>query len=492
MIDFLLQKCYNTIIMASNEKLILLNDTIQDKIEHPGALFRFKRMAYHAIVGVVIGGSVVHFAPQVHPDALAEMNNETKPYGPYSFEHEPGPVEQAEAVPAYGSDALILSDDFDGLLATSGYGVYVDFAKMSEDLALNEYALVTQEVVSSDGEHQVSGSIYANMNNEANIDEDNQNISAFVVNDAGIKVPLYEFYSRDVAGHDNSIQENGLSNSYVPINGGGVVLHSNEPSKITIDTYEINENEPPFLVSEKTAEVEIVENVDCGDLAEAVTTEVIMMPDERDTICEALREYSALLPDDYKVRLDTVNVSSLTHDSVDLQSRTVQLTYPFIKRELVDENDLRATVLHEIMHAAYRDQITKNILYLNHLNHVYQGVRNESEFQIPTLEDQRNGIGPLVGEVEDIWGIITESTYVQNTSANGHAWDSATEMISSTAAVMANYPVDFVERYKKLDAGQQEAIKEAAFATFDLIERYDVPADSVVRAQKYIEKELGW
>ena len=471
--------------MDRKEKLLLSNEQILRKIEERSLFFDKLPAVSQAMTIIALSSQLTTLAFINGPAAINEIRNDIKPAGPYSLsETEPGHKEPQEPVPAYGSDAIRLSDDLDGLLGTSGYAIFIDRERLSADYRPDDVIIVQQEDKTIDGEKHTSGTIYT-ADGVYTQDEKMELLTA-----AGIPLPNFES-AVGTAGGENSLAEQAVSYSYAQINSGGTVLHNDEPSIVTVDRYHVEADGSVTPVSHNSVEAEIVNNAECDFSDQEYSTEVVLMYDQRDVICQALEEYAEILPDDYSVRLDAVDSKASKNDAAFHGSKTIQLTYPYVGRTEVESDDLRRTTLHEIFHAAYEYQVRAEPLLKVKLDIIHTGVLNSSDYRIPSSEELTGGLTPTLQKAEKVIGIITESEYIGPDSNSGHPWDNATEMLSSTAVVLAFYPHEFIENYEQLNDTQKHAIRDDVSATFELIERFDAPVESIIPQYDLIVEKLG-
>jgi len=418
------------------------------------------------------------------PHVIENIRNDLKPVGPYSVGGEPWYSMPMETIPAYGSDALQLSDNLDGLLSTSGYAVFIDTEKLLNELQPGEALIAKQEDVANNGDKVVSGSLFVASETPYYDGVMNDLIAA------GVEVP--EFTSAaGTAGGEHSLQQDPVDLGIVQINSGGTMLHAAEPSRIVVERYHVESDGTVTPISHDAVTAEFIDNTNCADMPEEVSTEAILTLPQYDVICQLLQQYSELIPDDYAIRLDAIDSTNSKNDSAHGFSRTIQLTYPYIGKTQVETDDLRRTALHEIFHTAYLDQIIKDPLYLMKMDEVYLAVRNSTDYRIPSDEELSKGLTPSLQDAEKVIGIITESNYIGPDSNSGHPWDNATEMLSSTVTVLANYPHEFIENYEQLNGTQKQAIRGDVRAVFDLIERYDADVSSIIPREDLLREALG-
>jgi len=467
------------------EKLIISDTKIMRKIEERTLFDDTAPTITRILATTALGIHLLNFVTSpASLEAIDTIRNDAKPIGPYSLNEEPRYSMPMEPVPGFGADALQLSDDMDGLLSTSGYAVFVDVQRMTDQLKPDEVLVVTQEDATVDGTAFVSGKVFKG------VGAHRYDSVGSIMTAAGIDLPPFES-AVGTAGGEHSIEYNGANYMLSQINSGGSVLLADKPSTVVVDTYQIEADASVTPLSHRTATAEIVPNVECDDLPETISTEVYLTSRQHDIICQALEEYSQLLPNDYAIRLDAVDSSNSKNDSANLMNRNMQLTYPYIGKNEVEVQDLRRTALHEIFHAAYYDQIKTDRIFRLKLDAMYMAMRDSTDFRIPSDEELSKGLTPTLQKAEKVIGIITESEYIGPNSNSGHPWDNATEMLSSTAAVLAFYPEEFIEKYNQLNDVQKRVIRDNASAVLEIIDRYDVDAASIIPKEDLIREELG-
>ena len=470
--------------MNHKEKLILSNERITAKIENRSFILDKSYEASRVLAFLALTANLTIFTASTGPELVNEIRNDIKPVGPYSLNDNLRFNVSNEPVPAYGSDAMRLSDDLDGLLGTSGYAVFIDAQQVLDELKTNEVLVVKQKDMTTDEDPTVSGSVYVAG------DTDSYEEALKTVAKAGIAIPAFNS-ANGSAGGKGSLEEEAVGDYFVQINGGGTILHNNTPSQITVDKYRIEPDETVTAISHQKVYAEVSPNIKCVDVPEAISAEVVLTYDQYNIICQALKQYSQLLPNNYSVRLDAVDSKASMNDSLSYNSKTVQLTYPYVGKTEVETDEIRLTTLHEIFHGAYLEQIVNDPIFRLKLDTVYTAILNSTDFQIPSNDELRQGLTPTIPKVERVIGIITESEYMGPDSAVGHPWDNATEMLSSTVTVLAFYPDDFIKKYRHLNETQKHAIRDDVLAVVDLIKRYDVPVASIIPRYDLIAEELG-
>jgi len=442
-----------------------------------------RRLKFMSHVALIVSlTNLVNVTSDLYENQIAPF---IKQHGPYTLGSLAWDTEDMrEQIDAAPIQALTLSDTLDGLLTTSGYTVYVDVQKVSQQLQENELIIATQTESLSTGEEVVTGQIFFGLPTDT-ASEDAYQFATDALFNSDIFLPAMS----DANGVGSAqYLDQVLPNNYSPLNASGVIVHNNSDPLITLTTYTITPEGALVEIASQTATAEFNQNLACDESDVEIISEVMPSDDQYGIICAMFDEYGALLSPNYDVYLDVAESPYVTKDSVSYLSDSVLLTYPYIGESEVSKEDFTRTALHEILHAAYNDQLADKA-FMEASFAAYESVYMATDYKMPTLDEQMQQI-ESVGEIEKVWGIITESSYIGEGSRDGHPWDNDTEMLSSTGAVIAFYPDEFVEKFHQLSDKQQDAIRETVRVLQTLIEKYDVSVDSIIPSFSSVAEQI--
>lgn len=224
-------------------------------------------------------------------------------------------------------------------------------------------------------------------------------------------------------------------------------------------------------LEKQTIPIDFQDNVHCAGVAEKVVSEVKLSPAYRQRACRYLLKVTGLIPNNFTIFFDKVSSELYQDDMEDAQNNDIVYSLPFTK-DLYGHSPEYGTFLHEALHATYRSLPPSNKVR-RLIAQKYVDVKEAMTYRMPNWGEEY--MGYPVDRNEPVWAAITEATYERSTlhykfSDAGHPWDEPTEMTSSTAAVLATYPREFIGRYHALRHDyQKEAVKGAVEATFSLI-----------------------
>lgn len=364
-------------------------------------------------------------------------------------------------------DALHLSDTFDGLFETRGYNLVVDTTLLIENLKDQEAVIISIDQQRAGDDRPITSGF---MMLGALADTEYTYEELFQANTTII--PQSFSHIGDTTLLD--FASYNTNEEFIGATIDGLSLDIAGPATLTYTTAVI-EGDKVIPVTEKLSEITFSPNEECDDGTRYVS-ETLLTRSEHQTVCDMFDAYKALIGDDYAVFLDSVYQDGHTDDRVLHSNQTVKLTYPYIGGEKVTDEDFNRVALHEAMHVAFHTALDTDKWFALKADFAFRSLKNATDYKMPAY-DKVNNMGVSITEVEKVWATLTESTYIEQGSSHGHPWDNSTEMLSSTAAVLASYPDAFIENYATLTFPQQFAVRNAALLTKELIERYE---DSVV------------
>lgn len=424
----------------------------------------------------VLGIAAVGFLPSGEP---AEVPLSPKPSGPYvgpgpRMLGEQGPHVHKELYVDKQAQAIVLADDLGGLLMTEGFTLGYKKAAIASELQGNEVAILSQSATREDGEKITDRTIAWGASFDHGLLSNNTEARRELIRPA---------LAQDLA---ENIGEYALSPKWekrgYDVFGFGVDNSLPDTTEIDVSTYLFHADGSFTRTTQKRTTATVINNVSCeSDSSQNVTSEVILTPSQRRLACTAIGKYDKFLSDDARILLDSIGHTEFRQNAYDIVSENIILTFPYqVKREIFDEAFMQLT-LHESLHDAYYQLDPKSLL-VPEISQAYQGIVREMKYRLPTNGEQM-GSKVSVGDVEPVWRVITESTYRNekiNGRGTGHPWDAATEMVSSTATVLAFYPNEFLEQFALLSKGEQKAIRKAVEVTAKAIETFDYDVTDII------------
>lgn len=406
-----------------------------------------------------------------------------KPEGPYTafpseYQWDSVP-EKSPVIPAEARAGISIGDEFAGEIGVRGYNLVVKTKKIADALDMREIAVITQtETYDRWGtsEDRTYTSRYRVLSSKLGPKE--QNLPSFLTDNQediwrgyASLVPLWGMSSARYT-------KNGKLPAGQHDVGAGVDAHSTA-RHVRLQVIQFEPDGSVVTEVDQTTPISFVDNAACADRPTLqVNTEIELTNQQHATVCKMLEDYGSLLSDGYRITLDPTESSYQDADSQSQYSRSIQLTYPYSMSHEVPEQDFRRTALHEILHAAYTtaDQDSRPVV---DAGRAYRRLRAAMDYKMPS--DKVRDMSDLsVGRAEDVWGVVTESTYIGPESRHGHPWDNPTEMISSTAAVMTFYPDGFVAKFDALSLMKQAAVYDATRVATKMIEHYGVRVDAII------------
>lgn len=410
-----------------------------------------------------------------------------KPEGPYStaadwFDYEEG---RDELIPAEPIDALTFSDDFNQVLSSRGYTVYINEPAVTSILQPDQIA-VFEQIEAANDEHPVEQRTVVRPKVPSNEDWVPMNYPAY--ND---EVSLYDESNIFGLSHSGDFEHDTAANGWVPL-GNGLSAHTTtpqHPANITFSIYGPDENNEMALVSQLSTEARLNPNVSCEQTEIPVVSEVALSPSQLGRLCQALQQYDALVPSDYHTLLNSVTEPIEKDDSVLWETDSIVLTFPFVGNEEIPADEFRRTILHEFLHATY-DSVEIGSSEFHQFNRAYEDIVKVMNYRRPT-DAQQNLSDVQVPDVEPAWATITESSYQHEESLVGHPWDNPTEMLSSTAAVLAFYPQQFIERFHALTPSEQAAIRKAVEAVKTLTDTTGTPVTQFIPEYDRVQSAIA-
>ena len=405
------------------------------------------------------------------PAGSAENVEAYKTDGPYvAAEYDlSGDIEYAE-VDYSGdySDALRLSDTFDGMLSTSGYAVLFDRQKIAEMLNEDEVATIEQVSHYQDIDTGVRSTR-----------DDREVIGPKSINGEDPRIWRDQFIPvhGGSSGMTSRPEVRLLNETGLTVLGEGADVHTYKPTEIVLSKYKIHDGVDE-LVDQRTATVELRPLVECDDGIN-VATEVVLTPTETAEACEVIEEYDSLLPDGSHIALDAIMYPNHAADSANLKS--LRLSFPNRATEVWPDYDVDSAALHEALHVGYLN-LPEDSPARQKANEAYKRILQTMDYKMP---DRQAVYEQQVGDVEPVWAVITESTYVGEGSRAGHPWDNTTEMVSSALTVKTLYPYQMIERISQLGSSQQIAVSTAIKASYDVFSAAGGDSEKVIK--NYIE-----
>lgn len=440
-----------------------------------------------------VAGTCLALIVAVIPIGSEHSLDASKPVGPYAtslgqYQEDMQGLE-INIIPAKKTPGIELSDTFDERFTTNGYGIIVDQQRISKELRPNEIASIVQydEHIDTDPEYyDVSENRIVILSEDFN---DSASHPGFLVTADQVKQwqKIYNNRSINLLGIDSSgSTEGGILPNGKQILGSGITPST---TRSTLE-YNVTRFNPDGTISttSKSAAVTFSNNVLCdASSSNKVSTEVELTPSQHDVVCNMLKEYSTFL-ENYQIILDSTVNSVWNTDQQSKGSRSIILTYPYSAGEEVSPDMFKQIALHEILHAAY-EAIKKDDTDFRTFSDAFRNMKLIMDYKMPDIKTQM--ISSLtVRDVEAAWGALTESTYIDPKSLNGHPWDNPTEMLSSTAAVLAFYPTQFEKRFDTLSSNQQAATYTAVDALKQLFEHYNVEPDRIIPGYSSLQERL--
>ncbi len=432
------------------------------------------------LTGFVLSANIINAGAHLVDDTtIDKVWDALKPVGPYVATETDWEDFYTEhpLIPTQSTDALALSSDLGGLIATSGFDIFVNRDQLESQLESNQLATISVEWDGDDGKVGGAMTVYSPRFDTSTITHDNHDQL----------INKYALFALQGAGNTEAFSVSALPDAYIPVPRNGVDIQSDDAFDIRITTYEVGSDGAVSIANEQTAEATPIKNVDCdSDLT--ITSEVALNKSQHDVICDLLDEYSTLIKADDQIVLDSVESDLYSRDSVRISTQIVMLTYPYISDYEVTPIRIKMVALHEILHRSYAD-LEGDTELMNRIDDAYRSVFRSSDFQMPDEHAQFIGLTPSIPEVEKVWGAITESTYEGDDI--GHPWDNATEMISSAASVLAFHPYKFIDNYDTLNDVQKAAIRQVVVEVREIIERYDSSVEDIIPEYNKVAEHLG-
>jgi hypothetical protein len=408
--------------------------------------------------------------------------------GPYTSAHielNLGSIYAAEAslIPARPAKALRLSSTLGGVISTTGYSIMADRYAIEPYLNSRRFAVIQQTDIEAGGDKK---------------DRVTQNYAL-----TSWRKPLTEdLTTKQLKGFRKLVdaqEANGgaignatkYSKANIPPNlvqiGDGLVSHADGPTNISFTVYDFTKDGRIVPILRKTATATEVDNVSCPESPVTVSSEVELTRDQKSVVCNGLRTYQKLVASGTHLTLDAAPHDNDTADSSAISARSILLTYPYIGTHPVPEQTFDRIMLHEFLHNAYTWVAPKSVV--EEVDAAYSTVRQSMRYAFPSEAVQYMS-GESVGQVEPVWNVLTESTYIGKTSWDGHPWDNATEMSSSTASTLATFPDQFCRHFKSLSLQEKQAVYQVVLATGSLVRSTGVAPSEVIPQYDAIVTQL--
>jgi hypothetical protein len=381
-------------------------------------------------------------------------------------------------IPTVYSDTIEGPNTFwNGNVKIEGFSIRVNSDNIYKNIKKNELVQVAVIDKAADKKHRVkTRSVYSQYDSPKRVQD-----------------AVKEIYNFDgpVLGINNPSSKQIMKGIDYVVGGLEAITHQ----EVVIEKDRVSQSGEVVPEKKKVIPITFQANVNCPGVRESIVSEVSFPEPYRRRACRYLLSLSQLIPNDYTIIFDKVGSQLYENDSEDFDKRFIQFSLPFIKDQKGHSPE-QGLMLHEALHATYEKLGPKNKVH-KYINRQYKKMIHAMTYRMPSFAEEYYGYP--VDMLEPVWAAIAESTYETSVlgyrfSDAGHPWDNPTEMTSSAAAVMCNYPKRFTRLYGSLDHDyQKEAVRAAAKATFALI-RHKVGEEHIVDyipKYEYISQKLG-
>ena len=271
-------------------------------------------------------------------------------------------------------------------------------------------------------------------------------------------------------------------------------LRSVQRQTLEIDRYEVDSTGHLQLLSQIKDPIHFMPNEHCDDVPQSIISEVRLTGQNYERLCNYIGRVAGLIPDSFNLFVNNVTNQDSFNESALYAEREVTLNTPFMK-DRKGHSPAYGTTLHEADHIAYVTLLERYV----------KGLRRGGSQPVGDLSDRILSAYALVwrsvnkGETEktSTWSALTESTYESQLfsykdSLAGHPWDNESEMLASTAAVLATYPAQFLARYRRLNKNQRYAVRNAVQVTLEMLSSVDTkdPLSMLIPSAAYIKSQL--
>jgi len=385
-------------------------------------------------------------------------------------------------LPAEFAPVIRLTDTLDGRLTTRGFQVFIDEWRVTRDLEPNEVAVFKQPHSAAD-EYTATEVIFASGEARQRMDkffkENPKALDEFRSLTHSVFNASYDFLGEPYETVGNP------GDALIGL-GSGLEYHFDSQTEITYGKYVVKPSGLD-LVSQQSTFVERIPNTKCDGADTEASVEVELTSQQRKVVCYVMERFGPLVGSETTLTLDS-SLSRLLN-SYDTESDDVLLSYPYAAGKEVPRRVFVSTALHEMMHAAYTNVEKDHPELHEAIDDVYADVVSTMRYEMPSWEVQIRS-GRTVGEVEPVWGVITEGHYLGENKFSGHPWDEATEMIASAATVLAFHGDGFIERFKELSEKQQFALLQVVRVVGKVIETTDVSTEEVIPNYRMVLEQL--
>lgn len=401
-----------------------------------------------------------------------------KPSGPYyaSDTSRDTPLPDPVEIPAQPADALRLSDDWGGIIATTGFSITYDEPVIAESLGPRDIAIITQTDTTF-GDNAVPEDITEAVRIIPT--DTSQLYDGRLSTEQSDILSLRSFatpWDTDYLGGNDDFKDY-TEDPHTKQLGNGVSSHGDSETELTYTRYRFNRDGTTTITEQRFAAATNSANANCNDVPNTITSEVVLTADQYALICQIFAKYSGVIPSDYSVELNSTTLPYQANDSVNWGSRSIELTYPYDSGVQVPAEDVSRVALHEFLHTTYRD-LGEDSAELRAITTAYQAMVDAMHYQMPDWRTSFISDTPTEA-VEPVWGAITEWTYLKPGSRDGHPSDNPTEMLSSTGTVMTYFPEPFINKFASLQKYEQRAILQSAEAVGSMIATRTAPGNII-------------
>lgn len=369
------------------------------------------------------------------------------------------------------TDTLETSKQVDRFIDIDGFKVRVDTEKVRENLGPRDVVLVTLRDRSpvnvantgypddSENNIAITGGNYTYLEKAAEIGRQQE-----LVQKIEAALPSHDRFNEDEPVLPDTVSFSRELDDIPP-----------EGVSIRFDTYRFKDDGSIQRLGRLAGSLQHSPNVKCKykDVAEDIVSEVQLKKRQKQAVCDMLKKYGRFVPDDYRIILDSVPHQSQAEDHHTLQTRVIQLTYPYSGDQTINsKTGLMPTALHETLHATWRN-LPADERIVRDSYAVYSRIKAYDP-----------------GRKSPVWTTLKEGTYMPQRPRAGHPWDNPTEMISSTARVMAYFPDELLESYAQLTPKEQELVRDAARVSQEVVASEYPDVSQIILDSKRINKAL--